>query len=94
MIDAFNINIVRQMGKNLEILSSEKIKPKDIGIKLNENGEIFCMDNKYKIKEITEEKSSKILKDMEQNYSLWKNYMSTSENSSSPQLSREGERLT
>ena len=37
-IDAFNMNIVEQAGKNLEMLSSKAIKPSQIGIKLNENG--------------------------------------------------------
>jgi len=85
-IDAANMNIVKQTGKKLEMLSSEKIKPKEIGIKLNENGKIFCDDDKYKLKEINKKESSKILKDMKSNYSLWQEFMTNPSDLPSPHL--------
>ena len=93
MVDAFNMNVIKQTGKNLEMLSSKVIKPREMGIKLNENGKIFCIDNKYKIKEITQKESLKILEDMEKNYGLWRGRMSTSENYASLYLSGGGEKL-
>lgn len=87
MIDAFNINVVKQKKGKLEMLSSKVIKPKQIGAKLDEKGKIYCTDNKYKIKEITKEKASKVLKDREINYSLWQNHMSNYEDKGSPHLS-------
>ncbi len=87
MIDAFNSNIIKQTKGKLEILSSEVIKPRKIGVGLNKKGEIFCADKNYQIKEITKEKANKILKDMEINYSSWKNYMSNAEYKGSPHLS-------
>ena len=94
MVDAFNMNVIKQTGKNLEMLSSKVIKPRENGIKLNELGEVYCVDKKYKLKEITQKESFKILRDIEKNYSLWQRHMSTSENYSSPHLSgSEGEKL-
>lgn len=86
MIDSFNLNIVKQKRKDLEMLSSEAIKPKEIGVKLDEKGKIYCTDKNYKIKEITKEKASKILNDMDKNYSLWQNYMSNPEDKGSSHL--------
>lgn len=89
MIDAFNINIVKQTGKNLEMLSSKVIKPKEIGVKLKK-GIVFCTNNDYEIKEITEKQASKILKDAERNYASWQGFMSTSEDMGSSHLTGPG----
>jgi hypothetical protein len=86
MIDAFNMHVVRQAGKNLEMLSSEKIKPADIGIKLNKFNKILCTNKQYAITEITEEKASRILKNLKKNYLSWQNYMSGAENMASNHL--------
>ena len=93
MTDAFNTNIIKQTGKNLEMLSSKVIKPIQIGIELNKNGKISCVDKKYKVKEIAQKESLKILEDMEKNYGLWRGRMSTSENYASLYLSGGGEKL-
>ena len=94
MIDASNLNIVKQKRKDLEMLSSEVIKPKEIGVKLDEKGKICCTDNEYKIKEINKEKANKILEDMKRNYFLWQDYMSGSENRASSHLiGKNNERL-
>lgn len=79
MGDIFNINLVKQTGNKLEMLSSKKIKPEDIEIKLNKSGEIVCADDKYEIHEITGWRASKILEYIEENSSLWQRYMSSSE---------------
>ncbi len=86
MVDAFNLNIIKQTEGKLEMLSSEVIKPKEIGVELNEKGKIDCADDKYKIKEISKEEASKILKDIRINYSSWQNYMSGSDNEASHHL--------
>ena len=93
MVDAFNMNVIKQTGKNLEMLSSKVIKPRENGIKLNELGEVYCVDKKYKVKEIAQKESLKILEDMEKNYGLWRGRMSTSENYASLYLSGGGEKL-
>ena len=85
MIDAFNLNVIKQKKKNLEMLSSDAIKPKEIGIKLNK-GVIFCTDDRYKIKEINEEQAMETLRRNEVNYSLWQEYMSNSEDKGSAHL--------
>lgn len=89
MVDAFNINIVKQTGENLEMLSSTKIKPKEIGVNL-EKGVISCTDNHYKMEEITEKQAIKTLKEMDINYANWQHYMSNSEDMSSSHLTGPG----
>lgn len=86
MIDAFNSNILKQKGGELGMLSSEVIKPREIGVQLNEKGEIFCADKDYKMKEITKKEAINTLDAMKKNYSLWQNHMSIFENISSPNL--------
>ena len=85
-IDATNMNLVKQTGKGLEVLSNSRIEPKEIGIELNENGKIFCTDDKYEVNEITEETSHRIMQDMLKNYSLWREYLSGTGNRASPPL--------
>lgn len=89
MVDAFNINIVKQKGKNLEMLSNEAIKPEEIGVKLS-NGKVFCIDDRYEIREISEKQAMQTLESMKRSSSLWQDYMSTSENIGSPHLGHEG----
>jgi len=85
MIDAFNTNVVKQTGESLKMLSSKVIKPREIGIKLHK-GIVSCTDDKYKMEEITEEQAIETLRKMDVNYSLWKDYMSTSDNIGSSHL--------
>ena len=92
MIDAFNINVIKQTGGKLEMLSSKVIKPKDIRVELKKKV-VSCTDDKYEIKEITEEQAVKILKDAERNYASWQNYMSTSEDRGSSHLGFGGDIL-
>lgn len=92
MIDAFNLNIIKQTSKNLEMISSKVIKPDEIGVKLID-GKIICDDKDYKIKEINEKKAIKILKFKDENYSSWQDYMSNSEDIGSSHLGSGGDNL-
>ncbi|MDP2672963.1 MAG: hypothetical protein Q8O84_04075 [Nanoarchaeota archaeon] len=86
--DMLNINLVKQTKKGLEALSSNARKLEEIRIKLN-NGKLFCADNKYQINEINKKESSKILRKIEESYSLplQRDYLSISENFLSSHLS-------
>ena len=85
MIDAFNMNVVKQTGKNLEMLSSKVIKPEEIGVRLNKEV-VSCTDDKYEIKKVDEETAKETLAKMNINYSQWQDYMSTSEEIGSSHL--------
>lgn len=93
MIDAWNINVIKQKEGKLEMLSSKKIKPKEIGVKLSKKGEIFCEDNDYEIREISEKQANLTLESMKRNYGLWQSYMSSSEDEASSHLGGMGEML-
>jgi hypothetical protein len=92
MIGASNMNVIKQTGNKLEMLSSKVIKPAEIGVKLNK-GVVSCVDNNYKLKEITEKKAIKILKDANRNSASWQDFMSTSEEMPSLHLGFGGEQL-
>jgi|WetSurMetagenome_2_1015567.scaffolds.fasta_scaffold1394575_2 hypothetical protein len=89
MIDAFNMNVIRQEGENLQMLSSKVIKPNQIGVSL-EKGVISCTNPKYEMKEVTKDKAMKTLTDMNINYANWQNFMSSSEDMPSSHLTGPG----
>ena len=92
LLDAFNIEIMRQKEGKLEMLSSEVIKAEEYGIKLKK-GKVSCADDKYKLEEITKEKAIEILKDVNINFALWRDYMLSSEDRASSHLCGMGEML-
>jgi len=89
MIDALNINIIKKVGKNLEMLTSGVIKPEEIGVQISKNGRgISCTNDEYNlVRKLTEKEVEEKLKEMGLNYSNWQYYMSNSENSGSSHLS-------
>ncbi len=93
MIDAFNLNIIKQKGNKLEMLSSKVTKPKEIGIILDKDRQISCTDDRYNIKEITKKEAFEALEDISNNYSLWQHYMSNSDDYGSFHLSQGGDAL-
>jgi len=85
MIDAFNIDVIKQTGDKLKMLSSKVIKPEEHGVKL-EDGVVSCISDEYKLKEITKEEAIKTLKDAQRNYGCWQEYMSNPEDRGSSHL--------
>jgi len=83
--DNLNLNVLKKTGEKLEVISSSVIKPEEIGIKSNK-GNIFCIDNKYKIKEISEEEVIQTLEYINKNYSSWQENMSNQEEECSSHL--------
>lgn len=89
MVDAFNMNVLQQKGNSLEMLSSKLIKPEQIGIKL-EKDNVICIDDKYKLKEVSKEEALKTLNNIGLEYTSWQHLMSGPENYASSQLNGPG----
>jgi len=89
MIDAFNIDIIRQTGNKLEMLTSKVIKPEEHGVNIID-GNVSCTNEDYKMEEVTQATAMNTLRFMDINEVLWKDYASGSENMSSSHLTGPG----